>query len=186
MHKAHPRQAVFPAISFATFLLIVLSQSVYGFSEILRKNEVSIQTDPASSIHIDRGFEPSIKIWEPTILSAAAETDLDPDLIASVIMVESGGQPQVISTSGAVGLMQVMPRDGKASAFQCVNGPCFSNRPSISELMDPDFNIHYGANMLAGLIRKYGSIREGLYAYGPIDVGYSYADLVLAVFNNHQ
>jgi len=79
--------------------------------------------------------------------------------------------------------MQVMPRDGIASTFQCINGPCFANRPSIEELKDPGFNIDYGVRMLAGLIGRYADIREALKHYGPFDVGYQYADKVLLIRN---
>lgn len=77
--------------------------------------------------------------------------------------------------------MQVMPKDGIASEFVCVNGPCFAGRPSTNELLDPEYNVDYGSRMLAGLIEKYGSEREALKAYGPYNVGYYYADKVLAI-----
>ena len=51
------------------------------------------------------------------------------------------------------------------------------------ELKDPAFNVDYGVRMLAGLIAKYGDIREALKPYGPYDVGYQYADKVLAIRN---
>ena len=114
------------------------------------------------------------------------KNDLKPDLVAALIWQESGGNPTAYSKSGAVGLMQVMPRDGIASSFKCINGPCFANRPSISELQKPNFNIKYGTGMLAGLLNKYGSIREALKFYGPMDVGYYYADKVLGIFNSHS
>ncbi len=82
--------------------------------------------------------------------------------------------------------MQVMPRDGLAAAFQCVNGPCFVNRPTIVELQDPEFNVAYGTRMLAGLVGKYQDVREGLKAYGPMDMGYGYADIVLAHFERFK
>lgn len=97
------------------------------------------------------------------------------------MLVESGGQSEIISSSGAVGLMQIMPKDGIASTFMCINGPCFANRPTTEELKDPDFNVDYGCRMLAGLIDKLGSEREALKAYGPYDVGYTYADKVLTI-----
>lgn len=87
-----------------------------------------------------------------------------------------------MSASGAVGLMQIMPKDGIASGFMCANGPCFANRPSIEELLNPEFNVEFGVRMLAGLIGKHGSIRDGLMAYGPYNVGYYYADKVLAIY----
>lgn len=89
------------------------------------------------------------------------------------------------SRSGAVGLMQVMPRDGLAAKFQCVNGPCFASRPTRAELEDPAFNIEYGTRMLAGLYQRLESWRDALRSYGPMDVGYSYADKVLAIYERY-
>jgi len=108
------------------------------------------------------------------------------DLIAAVMLQESGGNPDAYSRSGAVGLMQVMPHDGKAAEFMCINGPCFANRPSMQELFDPQFNIQYGVRMLAGLIQRKGDVREALRAYGPMDAGYTYADKVLTIYQNYR
>ena len=102
------------------------------------------------------------------------------------LLQESGGDPRAYSISGAVGLMQVMPKDGIASEFICGNHPCFINRPIITELLDPQFNIQYGTNYLAGLNRQKESEREALRAYGPMDVGYNYADIVLAIYENYR
>ena len=126
---------------------------------------------------------PSIRRWCPAIMSAGTTYDLDPYLLAALILQESGGQPDIVSRSGAVGLMQVMPRDGLAADFQCPAGPCFAARPSIDELKDPDFNIDYGARLLATNAARTGSIREALRAYGPLDVGYRYADGVLGLYD---
>ncbi|MCS6907913.1 MAG: transglycosylase SLT domain-containing protein [Anaerolineales bacterium] len=125
-----------------------------------------------------------VRRWCELITQAAEAYELPPDLIAAVIWVESGGDPSAYSRSGAVGLMQVMPRDGIASQFLCVNGPCFANRPSIEELLDPEFNIQYGSKLLARLVERHGNYREALKAYGPMKVGYSYADRVLTVYRD--
>jgi soluble lytic murein transglycosylase-like protein len=50
--------------------------------------------------------------------------------------------------------------------------------------MDPAFNVDYGVRMLSNLLQKYGSEREALKAYGPYNVGYYYADKVLAIRGN--
>jgi soluble lytic murein transglycosylase-like protein len=102
------------------------------------------------------------------------------------MLQESGGNPQAYSKSGAVGLLQVMPKDGLASGFMCINGPCFSSRPSMEELYDPDFNISYGARLLAGLIQKNGNVREALRLYGPMNMGYRYADIILNIMNQNR
>jgi hypothetical protein len=82
--------------------------------------------------------------------------------------------------------MQVMPRDGIASSFMCKNGPCFTDRPTTAELQDPEFNISFGTRMLAKLLQRSGSMREALKNYGPMNVGYTYADKVLAIYERHR
>jgi soluble lytic murein transglycosylase-like protein len=124
--------------------------------------------------------------WCDLIETSAKENNLPARLIAAVILQESGGDPQAYSSSGAVGLMQVMPRDGIASEFMCPNGPCFASRPTIEELEDPAFNVAYGSQMLAGLFQKHGSYREALFKYGPINMGYDYADIVLKIWESYQ
>ncbi len=131
-------------------------------------------------------FPDRVLRWCGLITRYARERNLEPDLIAALILQESGGNPDAYSHSGAVGLMQIMPRDGLAAGFTCINGPCFSNRPSTAELQDPEYNIKYGTQMLAGLQKKYGSLREALKAYGPMDMGYGYADIVLNHFQRYS
>ena len=114
------------------------------------------------------------------ITSASEQYGIAPEVIAAIILIESGGDAYAISSSGATGLMQIMPSDGVASTFNCINGPCFSDRPKTVELLDPEFNINFGAKLLASYISNYGDLREGLFHYGPLDVGYEgYADKVL-------
>jgi soluble lytic murein transglycosylase-like protein len=131
-------------------------------------------------------YPAAIRQWCALIEKYAGQASLDPKLIAAVMLQESGGNPKAYSKSGAVGLMQIMPRDGLAASFQCSGQPCFSSRPTMAELFDPEFNISYGVRMLAGLAQKKGSMREGLRSYGPVDVGYYYADLVLKIYQNYQ
>ncbi|MEN6570234.1 MAG: transglycosylase SLT domain-containing protein [Anaerolineaceae bacterium] len=122
-----------------------------------------------------------VRQWCVQIEKTSAKYGLDPSLVAAVMSQESGGQAKIISASGAVGLMQVMPSDGIAAGFNCVNGPCFAKRPTTAELLDPEFNLDYGVHMLAGLQEKYGNLRDALMAYGPYNIGYGYADKVLAI-----
>ncbi len=131
-------------------------------------------------------FPDSIRQWCAWIERYANEVGLEPRLVAAVILQESGGSADAYSHSGAVGLMQVMPRDGLAADFMCSGRPCFSSRPSMEELFDPEYNISYGTRMLAALVSKHGDIREALRAYGPMDMGYRYADLVLSIYENYQ
>lgn len=146
---------------------------------------VSATGDETVECQVSNLFPKKVRQWCSLITTAAIEHDLPADLIASVIWIESGGNPLAYSHSGAVGLMQVMPRDGLASQFQCINGPCFANRPTIEELQNPRFNINYGSKMLSSLVKKHGNYRDALKAYGPMKVGYAYADKVLSIYERY-
>ena len=144
------------------------------------------QPAPVEKCTVNLSYPETILQWCDVITRFATQAELSPNLIAAVILQESGGDATAYSASGAVGLMQVMPRDGLAAAFECVNGPCFTSRPTIEELQDPNFNVEYGTHMLARLIARLGSLREALKAYGPMDMDYSYADRVLAIYERYR
>jgi soluble lytic murein transglycosylase-like protein len=135
---------------------------------------------------LSQRYPAEIHQWCALIEASAQDNHLPPNLIAAVMLQESGGDPLSYSSSGAVGLMQVMPRDGIAAEFMCINGPCFAPRPTIAELQDPAFNISYGTHMLADLYESHGSYQEALYHYGPVGMDYRYADLVLKIWENYQ
>ena len=148
--------------------------------------QIDAQRSDAAGCSLSASYPPAVQQWCVQIEETAQNVGLPANLIAAVILQESGGDPTAYSSSGAVGLMQVMPRDGIAAEFMCINGPCFASRPTIAELEDPAFNIAYGSQYLAGLALEHGSYREALYKYGPIDIGYHYADLVLGIWDSHQ
>ena len=54
-------------------------------------------------------FTPEVLHWSPLIEAWATAYNVDPNLIATVIQIESCGDPNVVSPSGAQGLFQVMP-----------------------------------------------------------------------------
>ncbi len=195
------RKFIIPGFIFASMAVIFMTRLLYNPAQIvLADSSEDVPSEPVaieaetpavveeapSGCALPSSYPDNIQQWCQPITQYSAYYGLDPKLIAAVMLQESGGNPDAYSKSGAVGLMQVMPRDGLASEFMCANGPCFSARPSMDELFDPQFNIDFGIMMLSGLISKFGDIREGLRAYGPMDSGYHYADLVLTIYNNYQ
>lgn len=146
----------------------------------------SQDNETTSDCQIAGQYPAEVQQWCGLITASAEQYGLDPNLVAAVILQESGGDASAYSRSGAVGLMQVMPSDGLAADFMCINGPCFAARPTMEALFDGQFNIDYGTRMLAGLINKHGDLREALLAYGPMDIGYRYADTVLSIYQNYQ
>jgi len=86
------------------------------------------------------------------IQKAAAEFELDPALIKAVISVESNGNPQAISSAGAQGLMQLMP---KTAAEMGATNP-----------FDPVQNIMAGTRYLSQLLNRYQkNLKLALAAY---------------------
>jgi soluble lytic murein transglycosylase-like protein len=53
-------------------------------------------------------FAPSVLFWESDILRWAEQAGLDPNLVATVMQIESCGDPRALSHAGAMGLFQVM------------------------------------------------------------------------------
>lgn len=159
-----------------------------GLSNGNNNQDLSSESDAYkdTDCEVSNHFPNEILQWCKLITYYANQRGLNPDLVAALILQESAGNSSAYSKSGAVGLMQVMPKDGIASTFMCVNGPCFNDRPTIAELEDPEFNISYGTKMLAGLLSKRGNLRDALKSYGPMDVGYYYADIVLGIFERNR
>jgi hypothetical protein len=162
-------------------LVLALSGTAAAFWRSESREETCVLREHIDRPDIQRNWL-AVRKWCPLIMQAARRYQLDPHLIAALILVESAGDPQAYSSSGAVGLMQVMPRDGIAARFQCINGPCFADRPTIAQLQEPAFNVDYGTMLLRSNVDRDGSLRRALRSYGPLSMNFSYADLVLATY----
>jgi soluble lytic murein transglycosylase len=103
------------------------------------------------------------KYYSEYVQKYAEEYNIDPLLVYSVIKAESNFNPNAISTSGAMGLMQVMELTAieKAEILD-IN----MNSDNINKLFEPSINIHIGVSYLAFLLEKYnGNIMLALAAY---------------------
>ena len=54
-------------------------------------------------------FTREVQFWDVEILRWANASSLDPNLVATIMQIESCGDPNALSRSGAMGLFQVMP-----------------------------------------------------------------------------
>ena len=91
--------------------------------------------------------------------NAAKQEDVSIDLVRAVMRQESGFRPCAVSTSGAQGLMQLMP--ATAADLQ------------VSDPFDPKQNVTAGARYLKQLLQKYGGDLQrtlGAYNAGPARV----------------
>ena len=86
---------------------------------------------------------------------------LDPYLVASLIRQESEFNPAAVSRANAVGLMQLLPRTGKAVAHQER-----LKRYSPSQLYTAPVNLELGTLYFRGMVDKFGgSFEYALAAY---------------------
>ena len=180
---------------FSAVLFILVSSAILMSAGPGPTLEVQAKLQPDQSrldlpadlpCRVSRRFPDEVRQWCGWITHFSEQHDLSPDLIAGLVWYESGGKARAYSRSGAVGLMQVMPRDGLAAEFMCANGPCFASRPTRAELEDPQYNLEYGTRMLAGLWKRHQDLRQALKSYGPAGVGYSYADKILAIYERYR
>jgi hypothetical protein len=94
------------------------------------------------------------------IYEASRDYGLAPQLIISVILVESDGNPNLESSRGAMGLMQVMPEVGQEIAAQ-VSVP-WRNRET---LVHAATNVRLGTHYLFQMLQKYRDLPLALCAY---------------------
>ena len=90
--------------------------------------------------------------FDPLITQAANSHSLDPRLVKSVMLVESGFNPSAVSPKGARGLMQLMPAT--------------ASRHGARDVHDPAQNIAAGTKYLSHLLGLFGgNLEKSLAAY---------------------
>ncbi|HKD19719.1 MAG TPA: lytic transglycosylase domain-containing protein [Thermoanaerobaculia bacterium] len=90
--------------------------------------------------------------YDGLIEAAAVQNDVDPRLVKSVMLIESGFNPAAISKKGARGLMQLMPE--------------IAAEQGVRDVHDPKQNIDAGTRELSRLLLNYrGDLVRSLAAY---------------------
>jgi len=95
---------------------------------------------------------PALQRWQPALEDSARRHGVDPALLAIVTLVESLGDPAARSPGGALGLMQLMPSTAASIAAERHLAGY-----SDSQLLDPAYNIDFGAWYLARQLAASGS-----------------------------
>ncbi len=85
-------------------------------------------------------FTPEVQFWAADIVRWAGQHGLDPNLVATVMQIESCGHPEIRSHAGATGLFQVMP---------------FHFEPG-ENMSHPDTNARRGMNYLRQSLESAG------------------------------
>ncbi len=88
--------------------------------------------------------------WEPEIIQWAKDKNIDPNLVATVMQIESCGAPDAVSSAGAMGLFQVMP-------YHFSQG---------EDPFSPNTNASRGLDYLSAALEKYnGDVGTALAGY---------------------
>src|SRR5258708_6190072 len=112
-------------------------------------------TEPS---HGASGPSLEMMVTRSILYSAALRHDVNPYLVMGLAWRESGWQASVVSSAGAVGIMQVMP------ATAAADGPVLLHRRV--DLFDPADNIDMGTAILKNNLDRYGNdLARALTAY---------------------
>ena len=95
---------------------------------------------PVAASGVPALFTPEVQYWSGKISTWAADAKLDPALVATVMQIESCGNPGAVSSAGAEGLFQVMPYHFAAG----------------DDMLDPDTNAQRGLTYLALALARSG------------------------------
>ena len=90
--------------------------------------------------------------YEDVIATESRTAGLDPYVVAALINVESGFRPGVVSSAGAVGLMQVKPSTAREAGVP--------GQMTATTLARPGTNIRVGTRYLAMLLHRYSNNLE--------------------------
>jgi soluble lytic murein transglycosylase-like protein len=98
----------------------------------------------------------SVRKWDKPINEMAKKYAVDPNLVAIIITLESGGYPKAQSEDNAKGLMQITPPTAKDISTKFLKKPAQNY-----DFFDPNTNIEFGTAYLAWLRDEFGTAKQG-------------------------
>ena len=119
--------------------------SSFRLLKVFRGMGGSTRRSPAPSLDAQAPWAERLRAkrqkYAPIIEAAARRLELQPELLHAVILAESAYDPSAVSSAGAVGLMQLMPKTAE--------------RYGVSDRLDPKSNVDGGATYLRDLLELF-------------------------------
>ena len=132
-------------------LIQILQQSVSAHS---MKSGLSVNLTPSDMLLHSK---PTLSMLATSV---ANKQGMDPNLVKSIISVESSWNPSALSSKGAIGLMQV-------------HHPTWGHLWTKEELRNPEMNIVAGTRILKDYIKQSRTLDEALHKYSGGASGYA-------------
>jgi len=173
---------LYPFISVPLFGALLF----WGLSQIALPGAASPQPAPAAEGQLAAFFAPPVLRWEARIVEWAAAYELDPNLVATVMQIESCGDPGALSRAGAIGLFQVMPyhfaegEDSYAPAINAQRGLAYLAKALETYEQDPGMALaayNGGINGASRPANEWAQETQDYYYWGTNIYGDAQADL---------
>lgn len=166
LHKTNAMVLLFLAASTLFASLYVIKNKVTEARDLYElRQTVSAFVEVNNYVKIDAS---DINLLTKEIYAAGKKYDVDPNLIFSVIAVESSINKNAVSPMGARGLMQLLPATAKSISEEL--GMKYSGHKGLSDVKT---NITLGTYYLSKLSEKYNNNMKlylAAYNYGPENI----------------
>ena len=132
---------------------VVITLAGVGIVTLINHSQVPLK--PESPTISSPWIPSTVKHWQTPIDEMAKKYKVDPDAIAIIMTLESGGYAKA-NSGEAEGLMQISPATAKEIAAKHLKKPVTSYN-----LWDPRTNIEFGTAYLAYLRDTFGTTNQG-------------------------
>lgn len=120
------------------------------------KTEHSLPLKPETSDITIPWIPATVQRWKDPISEMSKKYDIDPNLIAIIMTLESGGYSKAASSAEAQGLSQITPPTARDIAAKFLKKP-----RTTYDILDPRTNIEFGTAYLAYLRKEFGMAKQG-------------------------
>ncbi len=135
---------------------LIAAAAVFAITSLAMNNEpVPLKPEKDARVNIE-WLPETVKRWEDPINEMSKKYNIDPNVLAILITLESGGYSAAKSPADAEGLMQVTPPTAKDISAKYLKQPV-----TEYDLSDPRTNIEFGAAYLAFLRDEFGETGQG-------------------------